>query len=92
MTTNAERANELYYQLRPAAIAAYNAYFLARTPAYIQPEMDALLAPNAPKLMISEGEIIPVKDAADPPVAVPGSPGTARGDGQGNGYIELVQP
>lgn len=88
---NDAAAIELYYQLRPAAIEAYDDYILSRTPAHLQPYMRVTLAPDLPKLMISDTQPVPIKDDQDPPQDVPGSPGIARADGAG-GYIELVIP
>jgi hypothetical protein len=88
MATPYEQALELYYQLRPAAIEAYNRHFLIRTPAHLQADMDAVLAPNLPKLMISDTQQVVVKDTAGNDV--PGSPGTARATTQYTGYIELA--
>lgn len=85
-----DEALALYYRLRPAAIEAYDRHILTRTPAELQPDMDAILAPGLPKLMISDTQAVPIKDAAG--VDVPGSPGTARASGQYTGYIELIQP
>ena len=89
-TTNEARALALYYELRPAAIAAYNTYFLARTPAYLQPAMDGVLAPNQPKVMLSSGQLIPVKNYDD--AIVPGSPGVATVLNADSGFVKLQPP
>ena len=92
--TEAERneatATELYYQLQPQAVAEYNKYFLARTPAHLQADMDTLLAPDLPKIMVSDTQPVRVCDAEGNDV--PGSPGTARATSGTTGYIELIIP
>jgi hypothetical protein len=90
MTTPHEIALEMYYALRPAAIAAYNNYILVRTPAYLQAEMDGILAPNEPKIMLSTGQLVPVIDHLDAPV--PGSPGTAQVLTSDTGNVKLSAP
>jgi len=82
-----QAATEMYYALRPGAIDEYNKYFLARTPANLQPAMDGLLAPDLPKIMVSDGQIVPLKDEAGVPL--PGWKGTARAVDQYSGYIEV---
>jgi len=90
MTTSYDEALDLYYKLRPAAIEAYDEYILTRTPARLQADMDTILAPNAPKLMISDTQAVPIKNESG--VDVPGSPGTARATSDFTGYIELIIP
>jgi hypothetical protein len=88
MPTPMEIATELYYALRPGAIDAYNRHFLVRTPADLQPEMDALLAPDAPKLMLSDNQPVPLKDEAAAPIV--GWIGVCRATSQYSGYIEIA--
>lgn len=83
-------ALEMYYALRPAAIEEYDNYILSRTPARLQYVMDTILAPNLPKIMVSDTQPVPIKDELG--VDVPGSPGTARATSNFTGYIELNAP
>jgi len=85
MTTAAEEATALYYKLRPAAIDAYDDYILTRTPAHLQAAMDTILAPNLPKLMISDTQAVAICDAGGTPL--PGSPGHAKATSDFTGYI-----
>lgn len=85
-----DEALELYYKLRPAAIDAYDRHILSRTPPNLQADMDAILAPNLPKLMISDTQPVPIKNNAG--VDVPGSPGHARATSDFTGYIVLDAP
>jgi hypothetical protein len=90
MTTPAERAVELYFALRPGAIKAYNDYFLTRTPADIQPEMYIELAPDTPKVMMSNGQPCAVVDSDE--VEVPGSPGVCVIDESlTGGHVKLAE-
>jgi hypothetical protein len=92
--TEAERqmaeATEYYYRLRPGAIDEYNKYFLTRTPAYLQDEMNTLLAPDLPKLMISDTQPVRICDAQG--TELPGSPGHAHATSQYEGYIIYEPP
>jgi hypothetical protein len=88
MTTTYEQALALYYSLRPEAIAAYDRFILSRTPPALQPDMFAVLAPNLPKLMLSDTQIVPLKDEAG--VDLPGWKGTCRATSQYSGYIEVA--
>jgi hypothetical protein len=90
MPTEQERAEEYYYQLRPGAINAYNQYFLSRTPTELQDEMNVLLAPDLPKLMISDTQAVRICDPAG--VELPGSPGRAHATSQYEGYIIYEPP
>ena len=85
-----QEALEYYYRLQPGAIEEYNKYILSRTPSELQGHMNTILAPDLPKIMVSDTQPVPVKDAQG--VDVPGSPGTARSTGQYSGYIELIIP
>ena len=85
-----DEALALYYSLRPAAIDAYNKFILSRCPAEWQADMDTILAPNLPKLMVSDTQPVPIKDENG--VELPGSPGTARATDQYTGYIEYNAP
>jgi len=88
MASTYQQALEIYYNLRPGAITAYNNHILLRTPAYLQADMDVILAPNQPKLMISDTQQVPLKD--EQAVPIPGWVGTARAETQYSGYIELT--
>jgi hypothetical protein len=81
---------KLYYALRPGAINEYNKFILQQTPPEMQADMDGILAPNLPKLMLSDTQPVPVKDASG--VDVPGSPGPARVTDEYSGHIELIIP
>jgi len=62
--------DDLRAELRPAALALYQSYILARTPVALQSSMAALLAtdvtnpayPSATKAMVSHGGNIVVQD------------------------------
>lgn len=90
MSESYDEALKLYYELRPAAIAQYNRYILSRTPADLQADMDTVLAPNLPKLMISDTQAVPICDAGGTPL--PGSPGYAKATDQYSGYIVYTPP
>jgi hypothetical protein len=89
MSTHDE-ALALYYQLQPAAVEEYDQYILTRTPANLQADMNNILAPNLPKMMMSDTQPIPVKNSEGQDV--PGSPGICRATGQESGYVELNIP
>lgn len=89
MTTSSyDRALALYYELRPLAIKAYDIYILARTPAELQADMDGILAPGLPKLMMSDTQPVPLKDESA--VTLPGWKGTCRAVDQYSGYVEVA--
>lgn len=90
MPTTHERALELYYSLRPGAYNAYNNFVLLRTPHDLQADMDGILAPNIPKVMLSSGQLVPVVDSTG--AAVAGSPGTAEVINPDSGKIHLTAP
>jgi hypothetical protein len=89
MATTHERALALYYQLRPGAYAAYNNYVLVRTPPDLQADMDGILAPNQPKVMLSSGQLVPVVDYVG--ATVPGSPAVAEVVSPDEGKVKLQQ-
>lgn len=86
-----DRALMLYYQLRPMAIEEYDQYILSRCPAELQADMYNILAPDLPKLMLSDTQQVPLKDAQDPPQALEGWIGTCRAETEFSGYIEVAQ-
>jgi len=89
MATDAEEALALYLKLRPGAYDAYNRFILSRTPPELQAAMDLTLAPNAPKVMLSSGQLIPVIDHEER--VVPGSPAVATVLNMDTGYVQLQQ-
>ena len=88
MTTPTEEATALYYKLRPAAIEAYDDYILTRTPATLMSVMMGLLAPDGPKVMMSNGQPVNVVSAAGAPIA--GSPGVCEVQPDLTGRVKLT--
>lgn len=81
-------ATEYYNRLRPGAIDEYNTYILTRTPAELQDEMNILLAPDTPKLILSDTQAVRVCDVQGNDLS--GSPGHAHVDSEFVGYIVYV--
>jgi len=73
MPTVAERAADLYAQLKPAANAAADDYILKRTPADLQAAMSTLIGTD---IVINNGDPVAVTNFAG--AAMPGSPGVAQ--------------
>lgn len=73
MPTVAERAADLYAQLKPAANAAADNYILAHTPAELQAAMQTLVGTD---IVVNGGDAVAVTNFAG--AAMPGSPGVAQ--------------
>ena len=81
-TTEVEKAEELYAQLKPAAQKEYLDYLMSHTPPELQDEVKTLAAadmagpsPDPTVATVSNGQSVTVNDSTG--AAAPGSPGTA---------------